>query len=72
MGANDTPLLATGSYLGVPALDRTTPPGTHWVTPPCHRNGLCPHDAVLDLILRARRALRAAARNNACGPPPQG
>lgn len=61
LGANDTPLLTTGTYLGVPALDRTTPPGTHWVTPPRHRNDLCPHGRVFDLILAGRRALRATA-----------
>ncbi|MFF4361021.1 hypothetical protein [Streptomyces sp. NPDC001604] len=69
LGANDTPLLGHGVYLGVPALERTAPPGTYWITPPRHRNDLCAHDAVFDLVLEGRRHLRAAASNNTNAPP---
>ncbi|MER6233376.1 hypothetical protein ACFY1L_46215 [Streptomyces sp. NPDC001663] len=68
LGANDTPLLGPDTYLGIPTLDHTAPPGTYWVTPPRHRNHLCPHDAVFDLILTGRRTLHESANNT---PPPE-
>ncbi|MFI6567111.1 hypothetical protein [Streptomyces sp. NPDC050534] len=58
-GGNDTPLLSAGVYLGVPALERTTPPGTFWITPARYRNDLCRHDPVHRLINTGRRELRA-------------
>lgn len=71
LGANDTPLLGPDTYLGVPALNRTAPPGTYWVLPPRHRNHLCRHDAVFDLILTGRRQLRAAASDNTNATEPE-
>ncbi|WP_406436575.1 hypothetical protein OHB14_62005 [Streptomyces sp. NBC_01613] len=71
LGANDTPLLGPDTYLGIPALEHTTPPGTFWVTPPRHRGDLCAHGSVFDLILTGRRHLRAATSNNANTPPPE-
>jgi len=75
LGANDTPLLGHGTYLGVPALERTAPPGTFWITPPRHRGDLCPHHTVFDLINTGRRALRTAETANRDDgtntPPPE-
>lgn len=58
-GADDTPLLTTGSYLGVPVLHRIAPPGTYWMIPPRYRNDLCSREAVFGLIVKGRRQLRA-------------
>jgi hypothetical protein len=69
LGANDTPLLGPDVYLGVPVLDHTTPPGTHWVTPPRYRNDLCAHDSVCQLILTGRRQLRATTVDDTNTPP---
>jgi hypothetical protein len=71
LGANDTPLLGPDTYLGIPALEHTTPPGTYWVTPPRHRGDLCAHDTVFDLILTGRRALRTATADDSNTPPTQ-
>ncbi|MGW7085002.1 hypothetical protein ACWGH2_16135 [Streptomyces sp. NPDC054871] len=40
------PLLGHGTYLGVPRLDKVTPPGTYWVVPPRRVGDLCEPSAV--------------------------
>ncbi|MFF3505563.1 hypothetical protein [Streptomyces sp. NPDC003247] len=54
----ETPYLGPGTYLGVPDLGCTEPPGPYWVTRPRHRRDLCPPEAVLDLITRGRDRLQ--------------
>lgn len=56
-GAEDTPCLSIDSYLGVPALDRTGPPGDHWVVPPRNDEQLCRPETVRHFIQRARAKL---------------
>lgn len=62
-GANDTPCLGQDTsltqYLGVPALDRLTPPGPHWVVPPRGDEQLCRPSVVRAFITRARAMLAA-------------
>ncbi|WP_307671764.1 hypothetical protein [Streptomyces sp. V4I2] len=69
LGTHDTPLLGPGTYLGIPALEHTTPPGTYWLIPPRHRGDLCAPDAVLQLINTARRTLRTTTHNNTPATP---
>ncbi|MFJ8364015.1 hypothetical protein [Streptomyces sp. NPDC093984] len=57
-GANDTPYLGPGVFLGVPDIGRTEPPGSYWVTQPRHRFHLCRREDVFDFIVRARCELR--------------
>ncbi|MFG2503637.1 hypothetical protein ACGFSB_36175 [Streptomyces sp. NPDC048441] len=52
------PLLAEGTYLGVPRLDRREPPGTFWVVPPRTVGDVCEPDAVRALIALACTATR--------------
>ncbi|WP_051820064.1 hypothetical protein [Streptomyces sp. NRRL S-920] len=47
---NVPPCLGAGSYLGVPRLDRTEPPGLHWVIPPRFEGDLCEPATVAALI----------------------
>ncbi|EST24408.1 hypothetical protein [Streptomyces roseochromogenus] len=58
-GTAETPLLGPGSFLGVPDVEVTEPPGSYWVRPPRNRHDLCQREAVFDFILRGRRQLRA-------------
>ncbi|MEU1132383.1 hypothetical protein ABZ383_21395 [Streptomyces sp. NPDC005900] len=44
------PRLSTGTYLGVPKIGRTKPPGTHWVVPPRFPGDLCEPATVEALI----------------------
>ncbi len=44
------PRLGVGTYLGVPRMDRTKPPGTHWVVPPRFPGDLCEPATVEALI----------------------
>ncbi|MEV6809831.1 hypothetical protein [Streptomyces sp. NPDC051132] len=60
-GAADTPLLGPGTYLGVPDLGITAPPGAYWVVQPHGRDHLCELPAVADLIRRGRAAAEAPA-----------
>ncbi|MET7363802.1 hypothetical protein ABZS76_35895 [Streptomyces sp. NPDC005562] len=50
------PWLGTGTYLGVPKLTRTEPPGTHWVVPPRFEGDLCEPLAVEALSRIGRSA----------------
>ncbi|WP_447037597.1 hypothetical protein [Streptomyces sp. DSM 118878] len=50
------PLLSDGTFLGVPRLDRTEPPGTHWVVPPAFEGDLCSPRWVAAFIAAARDA----------------
>lgn len=52
------PLLADGTYLGVPRVSRLKPPGTYWVVPPRHVGDLCEQAAVDALITLACTAAR--------------
>ncbi|MEV0526065.1 hypothetical protein AB0I66_21750 [Streptomyces sp. NPDC050439] len=52
------PLLAEGTFLGVPRLDRREPPGTFWAVPPRAVGDLCEPDAVDALITLACIAAR--------------
>ncbi|MGB8941124.1 MAG: hypothetical protein WCD21_12955 [Streptomyces sp.] len=54
------PLLAEGTFLGVPRLDRVEPDGTHWAVPPRHAGDLCEPTAVDGLITLACAAARGA------------
>ncbi|MFH9431173.1 hypothetical protein ACH4JZ_23160 [Streptomyces sp. NPDC017615] len=56
-GDPETPFLGVGTYLGVPDLTVTAPPGSFWVRPPCHRHHLCGPEDVLALITDGRREL---------------
>ncbi|MDT7847175.1 hypothetical protein [Streptomyces justiciae] len=58
VGYEDTPLLGTETFLGVPDIGRTEPPGSYWVVAPRYRHVLCRTGRVLDFIVQARRALR--------------
>ncbi|MFE0133623.1 hypothetical protein ACFWY6_18945 [Streptomyces sp. NPDC059037] len=53
------PLLAKGTYLGVPRIGRK-PPGTHWAVPPRRAGDLCEPAAVEVLITLACTAARQA------------
>ncbi|MBW5423329.1 hypothetical protein GKQ77_17450 [Streptomyces sp. BG9H] len=44
------PCLGAGSYLGVPRIGRTGPPGTYWVVPPRFEGDLCEPETVAALI----------------------
>ncbi|MBW5420254.1 hypothetical protein GKQ77_01545 [Streptomyces sp. BG9H] len=44
------PCLGAGSYLGVPRIGRTEPPGTYWVVPPRFEGDLCEPETVEALI----------------------
>ncbi len=44
------PRLGVGTYLGVPRIGRTEPPGTHWVVPPRFPGDLCEPATVEALI----------------------
>lgn len=52
------PLLAEGTFLGVPRLDRLEPPGTYWAVPPRAAGDLCEPAAVDALITLAYAASR--------------
>jgi len=54
---DDAPCLSTGTYLGVPRIDRREPPGTYWVVPPRYDGDLCRPGAVRSLIAKGRRTL---------------
>ncbi|MEV6756922.1 hypothetical protein [Streptomyces sp. NPDC051214] len=56
------PLLAVGTYLGVPRLGRLRPPGTFWVVPPREVGDVCEPAAVGDLITLACTTVRDAER----------
>jgi hypothetical protein len=53
-GEDDTPCLAVDTYLGVPSLDRTDPPGPHWAVAPRFEADLCRPSTVRRFIARAR------------------
>lgn len=55
--SDDAPCLGEGTYMGVPHISRTTPPGTHWLVPPRREGDLCQPEAVQRLIQHARAAL---------------
>ncbi|MEU6990516.1 hypothetical protein ABZ953_07615 [Streptomyces sp. NPDC046465] len=54
--------LGTGTYLGVPKLARTEPPGTHWVVVPRFEGDLCEPLAVTALIVTGRSADQEAGQ----------
>lgn len=58
---DDTPRLGPDTYLGVPRLDRMTPPGAHWVVPPQFDGDVCRPNTVRLFIARARTKLASAA-----------
>ncbi|NYV72823.1 hypothetical protein [Streptomyces sp. UH6] len=62
-------LLGDGVYLGVPALKRTDPPGSHWVLLPKHRHDLCSTGRVADLIRRVAPVAQEAAAADLDGQP---
>ncbi|MFF9582511.1 hypothetical protein [Streptomyces achromogenes] len=47
-----TPLLGWGTYLGVPDITVTEPPGPYWVEPPRWRGDLCYRPTLFDFIMR--------------------
>ncbi|MEU6125976.1 hypothetical protein [Streptomyces sp. NPDC047123] len=49
-----TPRLSHGTYLGVPRLGRTGPPGTYWVRPPRFEGDLCESTAVAAVVRLGR------------------
>lgn len=56
-GDEDTPCLGDGAYMGVPRLDRVTPPGPYWLVPPRDADDLCRPEMVRALIREARAAV---------------
>ncbi|GAA2464125.1 hypothetical protein GCM10010388_65490 [Streptomyces mauvecolor] len=52
-----TCLLADGTWIGVPRLNRTTRPGPYWILPPQKPQDLCLPQAVTDLIRHGRQRL---------------
>ncbi|MEU9402229.1 hypothetical protein [Streptomyces sp. SID4985] len=64
-GDPETPLLSHGTYLGVPDLIVTGPPGSFWVTPPSRRHHLCRAEDVLALIDYGRKELGRERTTNA-------
>ncbi|MFC5660727.1 hypothetical protein [Streptomyces nogalater] len=57
-GTTEISYLGPVTYLGVPDLGCTEPPGPYWVTPPRHCRDLCHPETVLDLIVRGGHRLR--------------
>lgn len=53
---DEAPCLTTDTYLGVPLITRTEPPGPHWVIPPSFDGHLCQPRLVRELIARGRAA----------------
>ncbi|MFJ4717276.1 hypothetical protein [Streptomyces sp. NPDC088785] len=51
------PCLATGHYVGIPRIDRTTPPGPHWVVAPRRDEDLCDLTAVAALVSAGRQRM---------------
>ncbi|WP_369259762.1 hypothetical protein [Streptomyces sp. R35] len=51
------PHLGRGIYLGVPRIDRRTPPGTYWVAAPRYAGDLCTPEAVAALVEIGRQRL---------------
>ena len=49
----------TDSWLGVPDLSRTRPPGSHWTVPPRFVGDLCRMERLAGFILRGLPVLRA-------------
>lgn len=47
---DSAPRLSSGTYLGVPGLDRTGPPGTYWLVRPRFEGDLCEPAAVAAVI----------------------
>ncbi|MFI0228948.1 hypothetical protein [Streptomyces sp. NPDC017086] len=60
-GGTDTPLLGPGTYLGVPDLGITAPPGAYWVVQPYGRDHLCELPDVAAFIQRGRDATEVPA-----------
>ncbi|WP_409054860.1 hypothetical protein [Streptomyces sp. SYP-A7185] len=56
------PLLGRGTYLGVPRIERSQPPGTYWAVPPRHVGDLCEPAAVDALITLACNTARGTKR----------
>lgn len=56
----DTPCLAVDTYLGVPRLDRRTPPGSHWVVAPRYDGDLCRPETLRRFIASGRQKLTRA------------
>lgn len=70
-GAADTPYLGPGTYLGVPDVDHTEPPGSYWTTPPRHQHDFCDPGLVFDFIVRGRHQLRTLQETDRiAGPTP--
>ncbi|MDX2552626.1 hypothetical protein ACKI1J_43200 [Streptomyces scabiei] len=55
-GAEDMPCLGDGTHMGVPRLDRLSPPGTYWLVPPRYDGDLCRPERVQQLTQHARAA----------------
>lgn len=53
--------LGLGSYLGVPRLDRTQPPGTHWAVPLRAEGALCQLVPVAALVFAGWHASKEAS-----------
>ena len=66
------PRLGHGTYLGVPRLDRTGPPGTYWAVPPRFEGDLCEPAAVAALVGLGRSALDEHPPTSAPPPLPPG
>lgn len=63
------PCLARGIYMGVPRVDRRTPPGTYWVVAPRYVGNLCTAQAVATLVETGRqRLIRSAELSLSEGP----
>ncbi|MEV6553094.1 DUF6415 family natural product biosynthesis protein [Streptomyces sp. NPDC051597] len=60
--------LDPGTWLGVPAIDRTGRPGAYWVRPPQHREDWCDPAGVAELIRLARTVLDQRGELGSAGP----
>ncbi|MEU7414911.1 hypothetical protein AB0B40_37445 [Streptomyces sp. NPDC042638] len=58
-GPAETRYLGPGTYLGIPDIGCTEPPGSYWVTQPRYRRDLCHPEAVLSLIALGSHRLRS-------------
>ncbi|WP_019059926.1 hypothetical protein [Streptomyces prunicolor] len=56
------PCFGKDTYLGVPAVDRVSPPGPYWVHPPRYDGDLCSPQAVRDLVIAGLNHLHPAER----------
>ncbi|MGC9376173.1 putative ATP-grasp-modified RiPP [Streptomyces sp. MH13] len=60
--------LGSGTYLGIPRIDRQQPPGTYWVVPPRYEGDLCAPRAITALVSSGRARLTEQAATSVSLP----